>query len=122
MCKMIISDFNGTVPDTVEDLTKLQGVGRKTANLIVGDIYKKPAVVVDTHCMRVSARLGLSFGKDPLTIEKELMKILPKEEWAPFGHLMVDHGRAVCNARSPKCRDCALLDLCPTGKKKVKNG
>lgn len=122
IARMMRDDFSGEVPKTQEELMRFPGVGRKVANLIVSEMFGTPAVVVDTHCMRVSARLGLSFGKDPLTIEKELMKILPKEEWAPFGHLMVDHGRAVCNARSPKCRDCALLDLCPTGKKKVKNG
>ena len=122
IARMMRDDFSGEVPKTQEELMRFPGVGRKVANLIVSEMFGTPAVVVDTHCMRVSSRLGLSFGKDPLTIEKELMKILPKEEWAPFGPLMVDHGRAVCNARSPKCRDCALLDLCPTGKKKVKNG
>ncbi|MBR5041131.1 MAG: endonuclease III [Clostridiales bacterium] len=122
IARMMRDDFDGKVPTTQEELMRFPGVGRKVANLIVSEMFGTPAVVVDTHCMRVSGRLGLSSGKDPLTIEKELMKILPKEEWAPFGHRMVDHGRTVCNARSPKCEECGLLDLCPTGKKKVKHG
>ena len=110
--------FGGVVPDNVDDLMRFPGVGRKVANLIVSEMFGVPAVVVDTHCMRVSGRLGLSSGKEPAKIEKELMKILPESEWAPFGHLMVDHGRNVCIARNPKCGACVLADICP-GKKKV---
>lgn len=116
--RMLKEDFHGVFPKTVEELERFPGVGRKVANLLVSELFGVPAIVVDTHCMRVSGRLGLSNGKNPAVIEKELMKILPKEEWAPFGHLMVDHGRAVCQARSPKCEVCALAALCP-GKKKV---
>ena len=117
IARMMRDDFSGQVPRTQEELMRFPGVGRKVANLIVSEIFDTPAVVVDTHCMRVSGRLGLSSGKDPLVIEKELMKILPKEEWAPFGHRMVDHGRAVCTARSPKCGECTLSEYCPSAKK-----
>jgi len=116
--RMLKEDFHGVFPKTVEELERFPGVGRKVANLLVSELFGVPAIVVDTHCMRVSGRLGLSSGKNPAVIEKELMKILPKEEWAPFGHLMVDHGRAVCQARSPKCEGCVLAALCP-GRKKV---
>ena len=112
MCKMIISDFNGTVPDTVEDLTKLQGIGRKTANLIVGDIYKKPAVVVDTHCIRITQRLGLHNTKNPEKIETILRKLLPPEKSNDFCHRLVLHGRAVCDSRNPKCEMCCLKNIC----------
>ena len=116
---MMRDDFGGEIPKTQEELMRFPGVGRKVANLIVSEMFGIPAVVVDTHCMRVSGRLGLSSGKDPAVIEKELMKILPEEEWAAFGHRMVDHGRAVCTARSPKCGDCALSEYCPSSGKKV---
>jgi endonuclease-3 len=117
IARMMRDDFSGQVPRTQDELMRFPGVGRKVANLIVSEMFDTPAVVVDTHCMRVSGRLGLSSGKDPLVIEKELMKILPKEEWAPFGHRMVDHGRAVCTARSPKCGECTLSEYCPSAKK-----
>ena len=117
IARMMRDDFSGQVPRTQDELMRFPGVGRKVANLIVSEMFDTPAVVVDTHCMRVSGRLGLSSGKDPLVIEKELMKILPKEEWAPFGHRMVDHGRAVCTARSPKCGECTLSEYCPAAKK-----
>ena len=112
MCKMIISDFNGIVPDTVDDLIKLQGVGRKTANLIVGDIYKKPAVVVDTHCIRITNRLGLHNTKNPEKIENILRKLLPPEKSNDFCHRLVLHGRAVCDSRKPKCEKCCMKHIC----------
>lgn len=117
IARMIESDFEGEVPSTREELMRFPGVGRKVANLIISEIYGQPAVVVDTHCMRVSGRLGLSSGKEPAVIEQELMKILPKDEWANFGHLMVEHGRAVCTARAPKCGNCTLFELCDYRKK-----
>ena len=120
IARMMRDDFGGEVPKTQDELMRFPGVGRKVANLIVSEMFDIPAVVVDTHCMRVSGRLGLSSGKDPAVIEKELMKVLPEEEWAPFGHRMVDHGRAVCTARSPKCDTCGLFDLCTFKEKKVK--
>lgn len=112
MSKMLLSDFGGEVPDTIEKLTKLPGVGRKTANLIVSDIYGKPAVVTDTHCIRISNRLGLVDTKDPAKVEKELRAVLPPEKSADFCHRLVYHGRAVCKARKPDCDNCCLKDLC----------
>lgn len=112
MCRMLKSDFDGVVPDTIEKLTKLPGVGRKTANLVVGDIYHKPAVVTDTHCIRICGRLGLSEGKDPLKVEKQLRDVLPMDESNDFCHRLVLHGRAVCTARSPKCENCCMKDFC----------
>ena len=112
MCRALKEQFGGVVPDTVEELTKLPGVGRKTANLIVGDIYGKPAIVTDTHCIRISGRLGLSEGTDPLKVEKQLRAILPPEESNDFCHRLVLHGRAVCTARSPKCDICCMKDFC----------
>ncbi len=117
IAKMVEEEFDGEVPKTREELMRFPGVGRKVANLIISEIYGQPAIVVDTHCMRVSGRLGLSSGKEPVVIEQELMKILPKDEWANFGHLMVEHGRAVCTARAPKCEKCALFELCDYSKK-----
>lgn len=111
-CKMLKSDFGGIVPDTIEVLTKLPGVGRKTANLVVGDIYGKPAVVTDTHCIRICGRLGLSSGKDPLRVEKQLRGILPESESNNFCHRLVLHGRAVCTARSPRCEICRMRNFC----------
>jgi endonuclease-3 len=111
-CRMLKSDFGGVVPDTIEELTKLPGVGRKTANLVVGDIYHKPAVVTDTHCIRICGRLGLSEGKDPFRVEKQLRAILPPEESNDFCHRLVLHGRAVCTARSPKCAVCRMNGFC----------
>ena len=96
----------------MEDLTSLPGVGRKTANIIIGDIYHKPAVVVDTHCIRLSNRLGLTKQKDPTKIEFELAKIIEPSYQSTFCHQLVFHGRAVCNARSPKCGICPVLPLC----------
>ena len=111
--QMLISEFGGTVPDNMEDLLRLPGVGRKTANLILGDVYKKPSIVVDTHCIRLSNRLGLVKTKDPAKIETTLREILPPEKSSDFCHRLVLHGRAVCEARSPKCGLCSLQDLCP---------
>ncbi len=112
MCKMLRDEFHGVVPDTVEELTRLPGVGRKTANLVVGDIYHKPAVVTDTHCIRISGRLGLTDSTNPLTVEKDLRAILPPEESNDFCHRLVLHGRAVCDSRKPKCEECSMRDFC----------
>jgi len=112
-CQMLISRFNGKVPDNMEDLLSLPGVGRKTANLLLGDIYKQPAVVCDTHCIRICGKLGLTDGtKDPQKAEMQLWKVLPPEESSDFCHRIVLHGRAVCTARSPKCADCTLAPFC----------
>lgn len=122
MSKKILSDFGGEVPDTIEKLTALPGVGRKTANLICGDVFGKPAVVVDTHCIRITTRLGLHKLTDQKKIEMELKKLLPPEESNNFCHRLVLHGRAVCTARSPKCESCCMNGFCRTGVKELKNG
>lgn len=111
---MLLETYGGVVPDNMEDLLKLPGVGRKTANLILGDVYHKPGVVIaDTHCIRLSARLGLSDGtKDPGKVEEQLRKALPPEESNDFCHRLVLHGRAVCMARGPECERCALRPWC----------
>lgn len=112
MCNMLINDYNGILPDTIDELVKLPGVGRKTANLIVGEIFNKPAVVVDTHCIRLSNRLGLCDTKDPAKIEVIIKKLLPYTETMNFCHCLVYHGRKVCTARKPKCGECILQNLC----------
>ena len=111
-CQMLLSDYHGRVPDNMEDLLKLPGVGRKTANLLLGDIYHKEAYVCDTHCIRICGKLGLSQGKDPQKVEMQLRKVIPPEESSDFCHRIVLHGRAVCTARSPKCSQCALAPFC----------
>ena len=112
--QMLIRDYGGRVPDTMEDLLKLPGVGRKTANLILGDVYHTPGVVVaDTHCIRITGLLGLTDGtKDPAKTEAQLRKVLPPEESNDFCHRMVLHGRAVCIARRPQCARCTLRPWC----------
>ncbi len=117
--RMLIDDFGGRVPDTMEQLLKLPGVGRKTANLILGDVYNVPgSTVVDTHCIRLSNRLGLVDDlKDPVKIEAELRKQLPPDKSSDFCHRLVLHGRAVCTARSPRCEECCLKDVCSTAAK-----
>ncbi len=117
LCKMIKSDFGGKVPDTIEQLTKLPGVGRKTANLICGDVYGTDGYVVDTHMIRISQRMGLCTVKKgdsnpALSIEMQLRKILPESESSDFCHRIVLHGRALCTARKAKCEECALGDIC----------
>ena len=112
--QMLIAEYGGRVPDTMEDLLKLPGVGRKTANLILGDVYHTPGVVVaDTHCIRISGLLGLTDGtKDPGKVEQQLRAILPPEESNDFCHRLVLHGRAVCVARRPRCGECVLRPWC----------
>ena len=112
MCKMLKDEYKGIVPDSIEELVKLPGVGRKTANLVVGDIYKKPAVVVDTHCMRITRKLGFHDSKNPEKIEKILKEILPENESNDFCHRLVLHGRAVCKAITPNCGKCSLASYC----------
>ena len=112
MAKMVRDIYNGTLPDTIEDLTKLPGVGRKTANLIVGDVYKKPAVVADTHVIRITNLLGLTTSKDPQKVEMQLKKLLPPDESNDFCHRIVLHGRQTCIARRPKCNECLLKEIC----------
>ena len=115
-CQMLLSDFGGKVPGTMEALLRLPGVGRKTANLLLGDIYHVPgSVVCDTHCIRICGRLGLSTGKEPEKVEQQLRKILPPEESSDFCHRMVLFGREICTARSPRCGECPLSMYCTVG-------
>ena len=112
-CQMLIEKHDGKVPGTMEELLKLPGVGRKTANLLLGDLYAVPgSVVCDTHCIRICERLGLSKGKEPEKVEKQLRKILPPEESSDFCHRIVLFGREICTARSPKCSECPLAMWC----------
>lgn len=113
-CQKLIDVYNGNVPDTMEELLTLPGTGRKTANLVLGDIFHKPAVVVDTHCMRLSRRIGLTKAETPEKIEAELKKLIPPGHQLKLCHQFVNHGRAVCTARSPKCSECAVRSLCKT--------
>ena len=111
--QMLLRDYGGKVPGTMEELLKLPGVGRKTANLLLGDLYGAPgAVVCDTHCIRISNRLGLAKGKEPEKVERQLRAVLPPEESSDFCHRLVLHGRAVCTARNPKCAVCSLAPWC----------
>jgi endonuclease-3 len=110
--QMLVAEYGGRVPDTMEALLKLPGVGRKTANLVLGDVYGKPAVVVDTHCIRLSNRIGLVATEDPFKIEKALRDILPPDKSSDFCHRLVLHGRAVCTARKPDCDRCSIREFC----------
>ena len=112
-CQILLLEHNGRVPDSMEALLKLPGVGRKTANLLLGDLYGKPgSIVCDTHCIRICGRLGLSEGKDPEKVEKQLRKVLPPEESSDFCHRIVLFGRDICTARSPQCDRCPLQIYC----------
>ena len=112
MAQQLCDNFNGEVPETIEELTSLAGIGRKTANLVVGDIFKKPAVVVDTHCIRITSRLGFHNIKDAKKIEFILKAVLDPKESNDFCHRLVLHGRAVCTARKPKCNNCCMSEFC----------
>ena len=115
--KMLLAEYGGRVPGNMDDLLRLPGVGRKTANLILGDIYGQEGYVCDTHCIRITGRLGLTDGsKDPVKVEKQLRTCIPPEKSSDFCHRMVLHGRAVCMARNPSCGTCTLRDLCDYGK------
>lgn len=114
MCRQIRDRFGGTVPDSMAELLSLPGVGRKTANLVLGDIYGQPAIVTDTHCIRISGRLGLVDSKDPLKVEKQLRAIVEPAEGNNLCHRFVLFGRDVCTARSPRCGKCTLADICPS--------
>ena len=114
--RMLLDEYGGRIPDTMEELLRLPGVGRKTANLVLGDVYGKEGYVCDTHCIRITGLLGLTDGsKDPLKVEKQLRQVIPPEESNDFCHRMVLHGRAVCVARRPDCDSCTLCSLCDYG-------
>ena len=112
LSRMLLSDYGGELPDTMEELTRLPGVGRKTANLVLGDIFGKPAVVTDTHCIRICGRLGLTKETEPYKVEMDLKKLLPPEKSSDFCHRLVLFGREFCKARSPQCTACPLREFC----------
>ncbi|MBQ1518349.1 MAG: endonuclease III [Ruminococcus sp.] len=112
MAGQLINDFGGEVPDTMDELLTLSGIGRKTANLMLGDVFGKPAMVTDTHCIRITGRLGLTANKEPAKVEKDLVKLIPPEESSDFCHRTVEFGRDICKARSPKCTECPLNYFC----------
>ena len=116
MCRQLRDIFGSVVPDSIDELVTLSGVGRKTANLIVGDLYGKPAIVCDTHVIRLTNRLGLAKGTDAVSVEKQLRAIIPAEEGLNFCHRLVWHGRGVCSARAPRCEECVLKDICKYNK------
>lgn len=116
-CKELIERFNGEVPKTLEELITLPGVGRKTANVILGNAYGIPGIVVDTHVQRVSKRIGLTKNEDPTKIEFDLMEIVPKVEWTHFSNLLIWHGRYTCKAMKPLCKDCIICNFCNHGLK-----
>jgi endonuclease III len=122
-CRMIVEEFGGRVPDTMEDLVKLPGVARKTANIVLGNSYPEKAmedpdvgIAVDTHVKRVSNRLGFTAEKDPNKIERDLMKLIPRGDWFGFSYLLIEHGRAVCKAPTPRCEVCVVNYLCPSSR------
>ena len=113
-CRRLMDVYNGKLPETIEDLTSLAGVGRKTANVIRGNIYNDPSIVVDTHVRRISAKLGLTKSKDPEKIEYDLMKVLPMDHWIIYNMQIITLGRQICTARNPKCSECFLNGVCPS--------
>ena len=114
--RMLIEDFDGEVPQTLPELVRLPGVARKTANVVSAELGHAEGIVVDTHVRRLSQRLGLTKQEDPVKIERDLVKLVPRADWARFPHLMIWHGRRVCDARKPRCEDCVIVDLCPSSR------
>jgi endonuclease III len=112
-CKTIVREHAGKVPRTLEELVPLPGIGRKTANVVLGDAFDVPGITVDTHVGRLSRRMGLTTHTDPVKVEHDLMKLIPRKDWTPFSHCMIFHGRQVCFARKPNCEGCRLNDQCP---------
>ena len=112
-CRMLVDRFGGKVPGNLDDLLSLPGIGRKTANVVLGNAFDTPGITVDTHVGRLSRRLGLTREHDPVKVEHVLMKLVPQEKWTSFSHELILHGRAICHARNPKCEVCPLNPLCP---------
>jgi len=110
----IVERHGGRVPDTLEELVELRGVGRKTANVVLGNAFGTPGITVDTHVRRISRRLGLTDQNDPVKIEQDLMEIVPRKRWTDFSHMTIFHGREICDARRPRCGECPLADVCPS--------
>ena len=119
LAQTLVRDYNGQVPDTMEALTSLPGIGRKTANLVLGDVFHKPCIVTDTHCIRICGRLGLSEGKDPAKVERQLREIVPPMEGGDFCHRLVLFGRDVCMARKAMCDKCPMNHFCPSSSVKA---
>ena len=114
--RVLREEFDGEVPTRIEELLRLPGVARKTANVVAAELGEAQGVVVDTHVRRLSQRLGLTKQEDPVKIERDLVRLVPRRDWARFPHLMIWHGRRVCDARKPRCEDCVLVDLCPSSR------
>jgi endonuclease III len=114
--KMLIEEFDGQVPRTIDELVRLPGVARKTANVVAAELGSPQGIVVDTHVRRLSQRLGLTKQEDPVKIERDLVRLVPREEWGLFPHLLIWHGRRVCIARMPRCAECVINDLCPSSR------
>ena len=112
-CRIIVDRFGGEVPGNLEDLVQLPGVGRKTANVVLGNCFQVPGITVDTHVGRLSRRMALTVHDDPVKVEHDLMQLIPKKEWTIFSHRMILHGRQVCFARKPNCEECTLASFCP---------
>jgi endonuclease III len=112
-CKILVEKYGGVVPRTMEELVPLPGIGRKTANVILGNAYDTPGIPVDTHVGRLSRRMGLTEHEDPVKVESDLMRLIPKKDWTMFGHQMIFHGRQVCHSRRPNCEGCVLKKICP---------
>ena len=114
--KMLLEEFDGEVPRRLEELVRLPGVGRKTANVVAAELGHAQGIVVDTHVRRLSQRLGLTRQEDPAKIERDLVKLVPRADWGRFPHLLIWHGRRICDARRPRCEDCVVNDLCPSSR------
>ncbi|HTZ06765.1 MAG TPA: endonuclease III [Gaiellaceae bacterium] len=114
--RMLLEEYDGAVPRTIPELVRLPGVARKTANVVAAELGDAQGIVVDTHVRRLSQRLGLTRQEDPVKIERDLVKLVPRADWARFPHLLIWHGRRVCDARRPRCEDCVLVDLCPSSR------
>lgn len=112
-CRAIVEDHNGKVPGTLEELVRLPGLGRKSANCVLGDAFDTPGITVDTHVGRLSRRLGLTTETSPVKVERDLMELIPRKQWTDFSHRIIWHGRRVCKARKPDCDNCQLRDICP---------
>lgn len=122
ICKVLVEQHGGQVPASLEELVKLPGIGRKTANVILGNAFDIPGITVDTHMSRVSQRIGLTKSKDPVKIEFDLMPLVPQERWTKFSHQMIWHGRALCTAKKPRCPVCPILPYCDYGQQAVAGG
>jgi endonuclease-3 len=114
--RLLLDEFDGEVPRTLEELVRLPGVARKTANVVSSELGRAQGIVVDTHVRRLSQRLGFTRQDDPVKIERDLMRLVPRDDWARFPHLLIWHGRRVCIARRPRCEDCVVNDLCPSSR------